>query len=128
MMTVRSLLFAAAFLVFGVQGLNAFYGKSHHRLVADLSCQCLVVHARYVEVSLATVDTGIGWRSAVAKGLLEATHRSPPIQRFCGVRGRQNGDGAFDDRFHWRSINEPGEIRPFARKAARQFEIMRGFP
>jgi hypothetical protein len=31
--------FSPSFLVFGIHGLNAFYGESHHGLVADLARQ-----------------------------------------------------------------------------------------
>src|SRR5258708_20455846 len=91
---------AAPLLVFGIQCLNTLHGETHHGLVADLPCQDFVAHATDVELRLPPVDTSISWRSSVAKGFLEATDLSPPLQRFPGVGSRQNGDSAFDDRVH----------------------------
>lgn len=95
---------ASALLVFGIHGLNTFYGESHHGLVADPPRERLVIHPGDVQVSVAAVDACIGWRSAIAKGFLETANLGPPMQRLRGIGGRQNGDSAFDDRFHGRSI------------------------
>src|SRR6266436_7118274 len=98
--------FASALLVFGIQGFDAFYGEAHHGLVADLARQFFVAHARYVQVGLAAVDSYIGRRRGVAKGFLEAADLGPPIEGLRRVSGRKNGDRAFYDRVHGRSIIE----------------------
>ncbi len=98
--------FASALLVFGIQGFDAFYGEAHHGLVADLARQFFVAHAGYVQVSVAAVDTYIGRRRGVAKSFLEAADLRPPIQGLRCVSGRKNGDRAFYDRVHVRSIIE----------------------
>lgn len=69
--------FAAAFLEFKIQSLNALYCESHHGLVADFPCESLVVHAGYVQVCFAAVDTCVGWWSVVAKGFFEAADFCP---------------------------------------------------
>src|SRR6266849_3890725 len=92
--------FASALLVFGVQGLDAFYGEAHHGLVADLARQFFVAHTGYVQVGLAAVDSYIGRRRGVAKGFREAADLGPPIQRFRCVSGRKYGDRALYDRVH----------------------------
>src|SRR5260370_25724606 len=91
---------AAAFLVFVIQGFNTCYRESHHGLVADLSRESLIVHARDVEMGISAADTCIGRRSAVAESFLEAADICPPLQRLRRVGGRQNGNSAFNDRFH----------------------------
>src|SRR5260370_32919836 len=93
---------AAPLLVFDVQCLNTLHGQTHHGLVADLPCQDFVTHASDVEVRLATVDPCISWRSSVAKTFLEATDLRPPLQGFRSVVSGENGDSAFDNRFHRR--------------------------
>src|SRR6266403_1753609 len=98
--------FASALLVFGIQGFDAFYGEAHHGLVADLERQFFVAHAGYVQVGVAAVDSYVGRRRGVAKGFLEAADLYPPIQRLRCVSGRKNGDRAFYDRVHGRSIIE----------------------
>src|SRR5450631_839311 len=98
---------AAALLEFNVQSLNALDGESNHSLVTDLPRECLVVHASDVEVRLAAVDACISWRSSVAKSFLEAADLCPPLQRLRGVGGRENGNSAFDDRFHGRDLTNP---------------------
>src|SRR5712664_2243112 len=98
--------FASALLVFGIQGLDAFYGEAYHGLVADLARQFFVAHAGYVQVGLAAVDSHIGWRRGIAKGFLEAADLCPPIKGLRCVSGRKNGDRAFYDRVHGRSIIE----------------------
>src|SRR6266566_4450167 len=114
--------FSPAFLVFGIQGLNALDGDSHHRLVSDLARQFFVAHTRYVQVGLAAVDSCVvRWRG-VTKGFLEATDLRPPIQGFRGVGSRNNRYCAFDDRVHDRRITEfhPGRLHPCR---SRLFEI-----
>src|SRR6266496_2240387 len=91
----------SALLVFGIHSFDIFDGKSHHGLVADLSRQYLVIHSSDVQVGFAAIDPCIGRGSAVAKGFFKAAYFRPPTQRLRGVGGRQNGDSAFDDRFHW---------------------------
>src|SRR6266481_6164756 len=71
--------FASALLVFGIQGFDAFYGKAHHGLVADLARQFFVAHAGYVQVGVAAVDSYVGRRRGVAKGFLEAADLCPPM-------------------------------------------------
>src|SRR6266853_6188843 len=71
---------AAPLLVLDVQYLNTLHGQTHHSLVADLPRQDFVVHARDVEVRLATVDTCISRRGSVAKSFLEAADLGPPLQ------------------------------------------------
>src|SRR5882672_10108901 len=115
--------FASALLVFGIQGFDAFYGEAHHGLVADLARQFFVAHAGYVQVSLAAVDSYIGRRRGVAKGFREAADLCPPIQRFRCVSGRKNGDRAFYDRVHVRSIIESSGI-----SYNRQVRVVRQFP
>jgi len=39
---------ASALLEFRMQRFNPLYCESHHGLVADLSCESLIIHARYV--------------------------------------------------------------------------------
>src|SRR6266850_3586059 len=102
--------FASALLVFGIQGFDAFYGEAHHGLVADLARQFFVAHAGYVQVGLAAADSHIGRWRGVAKGFREAADLGPPIQRFRCVSGRKNGDRAFYDRVHVRSIIELSPI------------------
>ena len=98
--------FSPAFLVFGIHGLNALNGDSHHGLVSDLARQFFVAHTGYVQVGLAAVDSGVvRWRG-IAKGFLEATNRRPPLQGFRGIGGRKNGYCAFDDRVHGGRITE----------------------
>jgi hypothetical protein len=91
---------ASASLVFSIHRLNTLDSEADHGLVADFAGECFVVHPGDVQVSIAAVDPCIGWRSAVAKRLLETANFRPPIQRLSGVSRRQNGDSAFDDRFH----------------------------
>src|SRR6266436_2062333 len=98
--------FASALLVFGIQGFDAFYGEAHHGLVADLARQFFVAHAGYVQVGVAAVDSYVGRRRGVAKGFLEAADLGPPIEGLRRVSGRKNGDRAFYDRVHGRSIIE----------------------
>jgi hypothetical protein len=89
---------ASASLVFGIHRLNTLDGKPHHGLVANFSRECFVVHSGDVQVRVTAVYPCIGWRSAVAKRLLETANFRPPIQRLSSVSRRQNGDSAFDDR------------------------------
>src|SRR5258708_6501777 len=98
---------AAPLLVFDVQCLNTLHRQTHHGLVADLPCQDFVAHASDVEVRLAAVDTCISWRSSVAKRFLKPPHSRPPIHRLRGVGSGDNGDCAFDDRFHGRGLTNP---------------------
>jgi hypothetical protein len=91
---------AAAFLEFDIYSLNAFYRESHHCLVSDLRCEYLVVDAGDMQIGLAAVDPCVGWWGFVAKRFFEAADLRPLIQRLRGVGGRQNGNRAFDDRFH----------------------------
>jgi hypothetical protein len=91
---------ASTLLIFRIHGLNTFYREPNHCLVPDFPCQSLVVHPSDVQVGFAAIDPCIVWRSTVAKSFFEAADLRPPIQRLRGVSSRQNGDSAFDDRFH----------------------------
>jgi hypothetical protein len=46
-------------------------------LVADFPCKSLVVHAGYVQVCFAAIDSCVGWWSVVAKGFFEAADFCP---------------------------------------------------
>src|SRR5882724_9422558 len=98
--------FASALLVFGIQGFDAFYGEAHHGLVADLARQFFVAHAGNVQVGLAAADSYIRRRRGVAKGFREAADLCPPMEGLRCVSGGKNGDRAFYDRVHVRSIIE----------------------
>src|SRR6267378_866335 len=102
--------FASALLVFGIQGFDAFYSEAHHGLVANLARQFFVAHAGYVQVGLAAVDSYISRWRGVAKCFLEAADLYPPIQRLRCVSCRKNGDRAFYNRVHGRSIIESSPI------------------
>jgi hypothetical protein len=78
---------APALLVFGIQGLNAFYSDAHHCLVANRARQSFVAHAGYMEISIAPVDSSISWWSFITKSFLEAAYLSPPPERVGGVGG-----------------------------------------
>ena len=98
--------FSPAFLVFGIHGRNALNGNSHYGLVPDLARQFFVAHAGYVQVGLAAIDSYVGRRRGVAKGCREAADLCPPMEGLRCVSGGKNGDRAFYDRVHGRSIIE----------------------
>src|SRR6266446_702571 len=59
--------FSPTFLVFGIHGLNALNGDSHHGLVSNLARQFFVAHTGYVQVGLAAVDSRVVRRRGIAK-------------------------------------------------------------
>src|SRR5258707_1903448 len=98
--------FSPAFLIFGIHGLDTLNGDSHHGLVSDLARQFFVAHTGYVQAGLAAVDSCVVRRRGIAKRFRKATDFHPPLQRFCRVSSRKNGDRSPNDRLHAHSITE----------------------